>query len=170
MMKRILISTFVVVALTAIGSTTTAQQPVIFELEIPENVMLWDCGDYEIWDDAVLRIRVKEYYDQDGNFSKVLVHGWFTETMYNATTGESIEAGTNGYNFMETVRRPGSFIHHGLMYHATVPGVGRVLVDAGNFVMQDPWLYDDWRDSITWQKGNHQNIDGDYDKLCEVLR
>ena len=65
---------------------------------------------------------------------------------------------------------PGAWIHHGLMYHVTVPGVGRVLIDAGYFIMQDPWLYDDWHDSITWQRGNHQNIDGDFDKFCAALR
>lgn len=168
-MKK-LIAIALSVAIAAMGSVANAGRPDIYEFEFTVNELLWDCGDFEIWDDAVLRSRVKEFYDENRDFEKVMVHGWFTERFYNATTGKSVEGGTNGYNFSESADVPGAWIHHGLMYHVTVPGVGRVLVDAGYFIMQDPWEHDDWHDSITWQRGNHQNIDGDYDKLCAALR
>ena len=78
---------------------------------------------------------------------------------------------TNGYNFVEYADSdPPEWIHHGLMYHVVVRGLGNVLVDAGYFIMEDPFAHEDWRDSITWVKGNHQNIDCEYDELCGALR
>lgn len=125
--------------------------------------VLWDCGDFQILDTWTMTGTTTYFWNPDGTLDRYRSHGEATDLMKNSVTGKTVLGHTAGYNFFEDVEdAPGVWKHAGLMYHIVVPGVGTVLIDTGFFYMVDG--------VITYIKGNHQGIAGDYDALCSALR
>ncbi|HEX6852307.1 MAG TPA: hypothetical protein VF139_12975 [Candidatus Polarisedimenticolaceae bacterium] len=148
-----------------LGARDAAAEPPLQEAYLWEGQddVLWDCGDFDILDTWSMEGITTYYWNKDGTLDRYRSHGDAIDLMKNSVTGKTVLGRTEGYNFFEDVEgEPGVWKHAGLMYHVVVPGVGTVLIDTGIFYMVDG--------EVTYIKGNHEGIAGDYDQLCAALR
>ena len=122
-----------------------------------------DCGDFFIYDEWEGNFKFTYYWNMDGTLDRYHTRAELTDLFFNPENGKSVSGRSASYNFFEDWEdAPGVWKHTGLMYHAVLPGVGTVLIDAGYFIMVDG--------EKTVLKGIHEMNGGDIDRLCAVLQ
>jgi hypothetical protein len=132
-----------------------------YELDYP-----WiDCGDFTINEQAVMDVRVTDYYDKDGNRTREVEHYAWNGIVYNSLHPEIllVEKPTHykvGYD------PDGLQTWVGLFINIHVPGQGPVFRGSGRELAY--WIDGDYY--LTFWAGPSDYIEGDTDALCAALR
>ena len=150
----------VAVILLAATATAMAAPPVFSTLE-DQGTDEYDCGSFVITDEWSVHAHMRDFYDNQGNYVRTEASVVFTDHWMNPDNGKEI---TPNAQHMHQVWSAAGASLHGLAYHAVVPGVGSVLIDAG-------YIYEtaDNPPVLTFH-GNHQFYEqGDLTALCAVL-
>jgi hypothetical protein len=146
-----------------------AGQPDHWSLSDTGEVMVADCGTFEVWDDYVLNAFGIDRYDQDGDIVQSVIHYSGVDRLYSPQTGKSFSGRfaqgatidwVKGIDWTEYQAVQAS---HGLYYGITVPGAGVVLLDVGTFV---------WHlatGDILFVAGPQQVLEDDFTGLCAAF-
>lgn len=163
------------VGLAAVGlmlgtaTDASAGQPDKFAGSTTDNVMIADCGTFQVWDDSVINWRGIDRYDRDGDIVQTVIHYWGVDRLYSPETRKSFSGRFAQGSTIDWVKGidwteyQGVQALHGIVYRITVPGAGVVLLDVGRF---DFHLA---TGDILFVAGRHQVLDGDFTKLCAAL-
>ena len=163
---------FTIVAIGGVlvmASSAAAYPPTSEELpteELPivkDDVLLVECGTFDIRDDYVLEGTATTFYDRNGEPVRIRFHISAVDRFYNSETGKEYTSTTaNTIDFLDL--QSGQVDAMGLEYHLTVPRVGVVILDAGK-------LIETADGEVVFESGKHQILgsETDTDKFCEVL-
>ena len=131
MSKRFAVA-FVILCLA--GVSVRADQPVITEAELHfDNVILEDCGDFQIIENSTLTRRRIAFFRHGSGPVRVQSHFTYQGTFTNSVTGYTVTDGPDAHNFFFDVPT-GELAVRGLVTSIQVPGAGVVLIDAGNLI------------------------------------
>ena len=164
---RRFIMLFTIVAIggvLAIASSAAASYPPTTE-ELPtieDDIVLVDCGRFNIRDDFVLEATQITYYDRTGEPVRIRTHFTGVDRFYNSKTGkEYTDTTANTIDFVDV--QSGQTRAVGLEFHLTVPGVV-VVIDAGTLTFNG-------HGEVVFQAGKHQLLGSETDtaKFCEVM-
>ncbi len=163
------------VGLAAVGlmlgaaSAAWAGKPDKFTATNTGNVMIADCGTFQVWDDYVQNVRGIDRYDRDGDIVQSVIHYWGVDRLYSPETGKSFSSRFAQGSTIDWVKG----IHwtefqavqavHGIIYRINVPGAGVVFHDVGRID------YHLTTGEILFQAGPHQFFEGDFTGLCAAL-
>ena len=156
------------VLISALPTTTAlAAQPVFDSFHEEFTTFFVDCGDFDVYEDASLDMKVTTFVDADGNPVSIKWHGTWNGTIYSPETGKSLVEDTQHFNSFEADAGSGVFTFVGLTMLITLPRHGVVFLDVGRFI----FTYDDTGafDEIFFEAGPHPFVHGDFDVLCEML-
>src|SRR5215212_7818400 len=167
-MRRVLAAVTAVVAISALAvGTATASKPVVVEKHNSltrdfENIP--DCVAFGFTHSehyAVMRT-VTDFYDEEGNLFREVLHVRFVGTATNDVTGKTIPVNGVRHLVFDFVNE--TFTETGVLRHVTVPGQGIVLHESGRFVAP----LDDTLPPL-FVSGKHQLLEGDLTGFCTTL-
>lgn len=162
MQHRMLASLVVgLVATLAPASSAMAGPPVTTSGSEAGDVFLADCGSFDLRDSFTFTWKGKEFYDADGNLTRVVMHVGGSDTFYNSVTGESVTGTINSGETLDLV--DGTVTQNGTIGRITVPGEGAFFFDVGKYII-------DFEDGLTFLAGRHHAFfEEDYTRLCDLL-
>ena len=120
------------------ASVGLATPPEIFSFTDVDDLPITDCGDFEVWTMAPLKIRVKLSFNDSGDVVRVQVHGNILSSIYYnrgdpdifVTQGKK-GVGENFYSDEDLIT--GEFHQSGGNFRLTLPGIGHVVMFMGTF-------------------------------------
>jgi hypothetical protein len=137
--------------------------PTSEELPTIENdIVLVDCGRFNIRDDFVLEATQTTYYDRNGEPIRIRTHFTGVDRFYDSKTGkEYTDTTANTIDFVDL--QSGQTRAVGVEFHLTVSGVV-VVIDAGRLIFNG-------HGEVVFQAGKHQLLSSEPDtaKFCEVM-
>jgi len=148
------------IALGAI-SPAYAAETTTFTYGLQGSQVLADCGSFQVFDDYDITLVRTDFYDNDGQRTQMHVSINGTDTYRQSVTGQSFTMGT--HFMIHNDYRAGLFSAMGLQYHLMVPGIGLVLIDAGDL------MYDAQVGDYVFYAGPHQVATGDTSGLCSAF-
>lgn len=138
----------------------SAAKPVATSGSDSGNMMVADCGTFEVWDEYELFWSGYVHFDREGNPVRIVQHVWGSDRLYNSVTGKSFSGTINSGEIVDLVE--GQAIQSGTIFRIVVPGSGAVFLDVGRYVF-------DFEDGLVFLKGRHQFFEGDFEGLCAAL-
>ena len=164
-MKRIIMLSTLAAAMAvmlALAGSASAANPERETFHEEGTEFIADCGTFDVLTDFVADFAVITYFDRAGNPDYSRVHFQFNDFFYNSETGEGFPETESGNDLVDLPS--GNVVTSvGLSYRVTVPGEGRVLLDAGRLV------YDE-TEEVVFVAGPHQVLlNEDKAKLCAAL-
>ena len=173
MIKKSFLVLLTLIVLLAIGAIPAlADQPWMYTVPFYDPpAPSYICG-FEAMYSSVGEMKLKWFYDNDGNFDRLQVKVTGVDTTTNPANGVTLSGKFNHtmvYDYEDRIpyqQSPNSIAWHGLAWHYTYPGAGRVFFDTGNVV-----LYFDELGIVTGYSmaGIHQGFNADFSELCPVL-
>jgi hypothetical protein len=167
-MRRFLTGAAAALAIVCASATTAAaSKPVVVEKQneltrhfanLPECMAF---GFTHTEDYAVTRT-VTDFYDNEGNLIREVLHIQFVGTATNDVTGKTLPV--NGVRHLTFDFVEGTFTETGVLRHVTVPGSGIVLHDSGRLVAP----LEDGLEPL-FVAGPHQLTEGDVAEFCSAL-
>ena len=167
-MRRVLAAATAVIAVAALAAgTAAASNPVVVEkhntltrdfTNIPD-CLAFGFTHSEHYD--VIRT-VTDFYDQEGNLLREVVHVRFIGTATNDVTGKTIPVVGVRHLIFDFVNE--TFTETGVLRHVTVPGQGIVLHESGRFIAP----FDETLPPL-FVAGKHQLLEGDLNAFCTAL-
>lgn len=167
-MRRVLaLLTAVAAVAGVVAGTAAASKPVVLEkhhaltrdfANIPD-CLAFGFTHTEHYD--VIRT-VTDFYDQEGNLLREVVHVRFVGTATNDVTGKTIPVVGVRHLIFDFVNE--TFTETGVLRHVTVPGQGIVLHESGRFVTP----FDETLPPL-FVAGKHQLLEGDLTAFCTAL-
>jgi hypothetical protein len=167
-MRRVLAAATAVIAVAALAAgTAAASNPVVVEkhntltrdfTNIPD-CLAFGFTHSEHYD--VIRT-VTDFYDQEGNLLREVVHVRFIGTATNDVTGKTIPVVGVRHLIFDFVNE--TFTETGVLRHVTVPGQGIVLHDSGRLIAP----FDETLPPL-FVAGKHQLLEGDLNAFCTAL-
>lgn len=133
------------------------------------NVMVADCGTFQVWDEAVIHEFGIDRYDRDGDIVKTVIHYWGVDRLYSPETGKTFSgrfaqgATIDWVKGIDWTEYQGVQASHGVFYSITVPGAGVVLLDVGTFVFHLA------TGEILFVAGPQQVLEDDFTALCAAF-
>ena len=138
-----------------------AAPPVTTSGVFTDDAFVADCGAFDLRDRFVFDWKGKEFYDEDGNLTRVVEHVGGSDTFYNSVTGESVTGTINSGETLDFVN--GTVTQSGTIGRITIPGEGAFFFDVGKYII-------DFEDGLIFLAGRHHAFfEGDYSRLCELL-
>ena len=107
---------------------------------------------------------VIDFYDNEGNLLREVLHVRFVGTATNDVTGKTIPV--TGVRHLEFDFVDGTFTETGVLRHVTVPGEGIVLHESGRIVL--PLEPEEGLEPL-FVGGPHQLMEGDVTAFCAAL-
>jgi hypothetical protein len=154
-------SVFIVMALMLFAVTPALAAGPTFSIQEGSGTDALNWCAFPIFDDWTFRFEIKDFYDNQGNWIRALWHNTFTDRFYNPANGkEALSRNTLTQTFT-----PEGFRNAGLTYHAVVPGIGTVLIDAG--YISSSWASDA---PIVFHGRHMVYEEGDFSQLCAALQ
>jgi len=167
-MRRVLAAATAVIAVAALAAgTAAASNPVVVEkhntltrdfTNIPD-CLAFGFTHSEHYD--VIRT-VTDFYDQEGNLLREVVHVRFIGTATNDVTGKTIPVVGVRHLIFDFVNE--TFTETGVLRHVTVPGQGIVLHESGRLIAP----FDETLPPL-FVAGKHQLLEGDLNAFCTAL-
>jgi len=167
-MRRVLAAATAVIAVAALAAgTAAASSPVVVEkhntltrdfTNIPD-CLAFGFTHSEHYD--VIRT-VTDFYDQEGNLLREVVHVRFIGTATNDVTGKTIPVVGVRHLIFDFVNE--TFTETGVLRHVTVPGQGIVLHESGRLIAP----FDETLPPL-FVAGKHQLLEGDLNAFCTAL-
>lgn len=138
-----------------------ASPPITTEETSAGDDFIADCGDFDLRDSWTFDEHGKEFLDDQGEVTRIVIHVAGTDTFYNSETGESVTGTINSGETVDFVN--GQVTQNGVVARITVPGHGVVFFDVGKYVIT-------FGEGLTFIAGRHHGFfDEDYTALCELL-
>ena len=167
LMRRVVVAVAAVAGVAALAGTAAASKPVVLEKHnslTRDFANIPDCVAFgfthtEHYD--VTRT-VTDFYDQEGNLLREVVHVRFVGTATNDVTGKTIPVVGVRHLVFDFVNE--TFTETGVLRHVTVPGQGIVLHESGRFVAP----FDEMLPPL-FVAGKHQLLEGDLTAFCTAL-
>jgi len=162
-MKQLVL--LIVLLLTAV--VAQSDQPEVWTDEIEDHFELVDCGDFQIWDDALIIMNGKDFYDRDGNYirSQIMFLGF--DDLYSTADPDGIHlTGTAHLNVRLTFDKNGDplWVQQGIAVAIVVPGYGPVFMDVGRLVWNDA------TGDLVFSAGRHHDWNfGEFEALCDYF-
>jgi hypothetical protein len=119
---------------------------------------LLDCPDFEVWADESVKLRIQDFYDRDGTWTRTQVHLSFEGIWYNHDNGFGLEE--KPLHYMFTFDEEGETMV-GMVQQINLPGAGPIIFGAGRVVLEGG--------EVTFWAGPNDWIAGDFDALCSAL-
>ena len=153
----------VVLSFCAVG-VAMADPPVTttneFELQ---DEWIGECDDFTILAAGDHKITERLYYDQGGELTKMQYHYSISNGIVYNSEDPSRYLPEGPDHIRYTVDpESGNLTVSGLALHVTVPGYGRIALNAGRFVLDPDW-------TILWGAGQDDFYAGELDTLCAYL-
>lgn len=120
-----------------------------------------DCGDFEVLDYYEINWTRTRFVNDLGQTMWFLEHVWGTDTFVNSVTGEAYPT-TFTNNSKVEIRPERGGQSTGIGFKFVLPGEGVVFLDVGRVVLDENF-------EVVFVAGPHDPLDGDFDKLCEVM-
>lgn len=120
-------------------SSAFAQQPTVQTFEFRDEVLVFDCGNFDaIFVDDITG-RVTTYFDKDGNPERFQAHFRFDGTVTHSVTGQSFrdQAAVNSSGPWPPDNEEKDEAHMGVSVHITVPGEGLIALRVGRIVRDE---------------------------------
>lgn len=138
-----------------------ASPPITTEETSAGDDFIADCGDFDLRDSWTFDEHGKEFLDDQGEVTRIVIHVAGSDTFYNSETGESVTGTINSGETVDFVN--GQVTQNGVVARITVPGHGVVFFDVGKYVIT-------FGEGLTFIAGRHHGFfDEDYRALCELL-
>jgi hypothetical protein len=154
--KRFLVFLVILVLLASITVPALAKKPDKYSDSFPQSFPVASCDGFDVMLEGMLNVDVTVYYDNDGNEDRTKLHLTSNDRYYTIPDMGKEAWGPITINvFLEA----GETKAAGVNAKLTIPGEGTILIDAGQIKI-------DADDNIVFLKGNHQLMEGDFDKLC----
>lgn len=154
-------SAFLLAAALTVAPDASASPPLTTEENSSGDEFIADCGDFELRDRWTFHTRGKEFLDDQGEVTRIVMHVAGSDTFYNSETGESVTGTINSGETVDLVE--GQVTQNGVVARIRVPGQGIVFFDVGKYVIS-------FTDGLTFLAGHHHGFfDEDYTALCELL-
>jgi hypothetical protein len=162
---RLLCLVALVSALAVVGWAPAAQATTVVHqtFSFPVDDVLTDLCPFPIQSSGQVAGHVEAFYDEAGNFVKVILH--FSNTFTLSANGSSLSGNDRYTEFdvgFDGGGAPSTSITAGLRFHIRVPGEGTVTLEAGRIVV------DEATDTVVFQTGNFAPS-GDTAALCAAL-
>jgi hypothetical protein len=167
-MRRVLVAVTAVVAVAAlVAGTAAATKPVVVEKHntlTRDFANIPDCVTFGFTHSEHYDVTrtVTQFYDQEGNLLREVVHVRFVGTATNDVTGKTIPVVGVRHLIFDFVNE--TFTETGVLRHVTVPGQGIVLHESGRFVAP----FDETLPPL-FVSGKHQLLEGDLTAFCTAL-
>ena len=168
LMRRAVVAVTVVVAVAALlAGTAAANEPVVLEKHnslTRDFANIPDCVAFGFTHSEHYDVTrtVTDFYDQEGNLLREVVHVRFVGTATNDVTGKTIPVVGVRHLVFDFVNE--TFTETGVLRHVTVPGQGIVLHESGRFVAP----FDEMLPPL-FVAGKHQLLEGDLTAFCTAL-
>jgi hypothetical protein len=120
------------------------------------------CGDFDIFADGSGTTRLSTFFDRDGNPIRVVFQGRYKGTLTNSVTGAYLLDSPSVANIMIDLVA-GTQTNIGAFFTVTLPGQGKVLIDAGRIVF-------DGSGAPIFIAGPHRPPDAQIATICDALR
>jgi hypothetical protein len=155
------------VAAAVMAGGGTAAKPVVVEKqnELTRHFAnIPDCTAYGFThtEDYAVTRTVTDFFDNEGNLLREVVHVRFIGTATNDVTGKTIPVTGVRHLVFDYVNE--TFTETGVLRHVTVPGSGIVLHESGRFVAP----FDETLPPL-FVSGKHQLLEGDLAAFCTAL-
>lgn len=146
----------------AIAPSAAAAKPDNYSWDYSSVFEIGSCDGFEIVEDTVIAVKVRVYYDKDGNVVRLRWQHHLEGRVYNSTD-PSKWLPEIGHFTSTDYPDEGIGVQVGLSGLVKMPGQGHVALDAGRFT------YDMNTYELLWQAGPHQIFNGEPGQLCEAL-
>lgn len=123
-----------------------------------------ECPGFTVYEKGAIDLRVRQHYDQDGNWVRAVEHYNWDGIVYNSEHPE-IFLEENTTHFKITYDPDGLETWVGLAISIFLPGEGQVLFGAGR--VQLYWV--DGQPIFTFFAGQSDWMEGDTGRLCAAL-
>ncbi len=158
-MKRVVVA-LSVFSMVVLGTSVLAVQPDMYSFSDSGQGFVGVCdAGFEVWEDVSWDVRVKDYFDKDGNWIRSKLHWTVEGKVYNFDNPDNYlpykNAVYNVFNYPESQRIAG------LWALVTVPGEGAIFMDVGLIIFD--------ANGVAFEAGKHQWWDGNVDALCGHL-
>ena len=166
-MFRKLISASSAATLTLMVSTSAfALKPmVVFEYEGPDDILVVECGDYDVRTSSWAKITVIDYFDKDENFVREHVRFHISNAIYYNSEFPDIyisnQGAGNGENVSQWWYADGTLMEAGMPFRIMLPKIGKLYMLAGHGYWDG--------ENFTWTGLEVFPEDGTGSKLCDVL-
>jgi hypothetical protein len=139
----------------------------VFSYVSPEqNILVGNCGDFEVWERYTEWGHGVRIYDKDGRTVRQLLNTSFdrTNTYYNASNPDLFLVGSpgEGQNF-RIEYEDGIMYMSGLFTKIVIPGYGHILMETGLAA------FDLLTGELLRDTGQSQWFDRDFEALCDFL-
>lgn len=163
--KLITLSSAAALALMVSTSALALKPIVVFEYEGPDDILIVECGDYDVRTSSWAKITVTDYLDRHGNFVREHVRVHISDAIYyNSETPDiyiSNQGAGNGENVSQWWYADGTMMEAGMPYRIMLPKIGKLYMLAG---------HGNWDgESFSWSGLQVFPDNGTGSKLCEVL-
>lgn len=150
-------------AFSPVALLAAAQAPVVITSQFTvNNEPMANCGDFVIIANGAGSNRISIFSDSDGTPIRLTFQGRYRGTMTNSVTGFSLDDDPSVANiFVDLLEDTQANV--GAFFTVTVPGGGRVLIDAGRIVFGD-------NGEPIFIAGQHRPSDETLEILCDALR
>lgn len=155
-------------ALLLTAAMAQAAPPERWADEFEEHFELVDCGDFQIWDDALIFVDGKDFFDRDGNHIRSQLKFLGFDDLYStADPGGTHLTGTAHLNVRQTFDKNGDpllWVQQGIAVAIVVPGYGPVFMDVGRLI------WDEVTGELVFSAGRHHDWNfGDFEALCDYF-
>ena len=152
-----------------LASPSYGGKPDIFREIVPFDMLVVDCGSFEVWTSGWEKDTYKTWFDASGNAVRLQWSLKILEAKYynSEEPDKFVTQGQNGvgenvtFNFDLTT---GDMHNSGLGFRLTIPGIGHVLLNAGT------WFWDESEGALVHHGPDFVLAEGETGlALCEAL-
>ena len=154
-------------ALLLTAAMAQAAPPERWTDEVADHFELVDCGDFQIWDDALIFLDGKDFFDRDGNYVRSQIKFLAFDDLYNKDDPDGTHlTGTAHLNVRLIFDKTGDplWVQQGIAIAIVVPGYGPVFMDVGRLIWNDA------TGDLVFSAGRHHDWNfGDFEALCDYF-
>lgn len=142
----------------------SATPPDIFTDEWVDNWDLGECDGFSMRAEDHVKATIEFFYNKEGSVDRVHFHFMSDGIVYNSE--EPSKTLPSSWNENAVTDADFEVWHQsGLYFKVKLPKGGVVLMDAGRFIVD----LSSGEPIFTWNGGNHQLLEEDFDDICEAL-
>lgn len=166
-MRRVRLSSLVLLGMVVLlalmpASAAWAKKPDKVTLELSWDEPFWDCGEFEIYEKADVRLVVMEFYDKDENVTRHVEHWNLDGGLYREDAPESYLPYVPAHE-KAIFNDAGEVVIVGLFVKVIIPGEGPIFHDAGRVELDSDGI-------LTFSAGRHDYFEGNDDALCAAFQ
>ena len=144
------------------GAATQGSPPISQTSEFTVDEAVGNCGGFHIIASGSGLLRETLYFDNDGLPARLNVHGRYSGTLTNSSTGKTVADAPSIINiFVDLQGQTETYV--GQFFNINIPGEGTVALEVGRYTVEAGG-------NITFIRGQFQVSEGGLAVLCSALR